>query len=145
MAARRVSELDIDALRDREFFPSPSAWEDQVLYFLLVDRFSRGDESEPFRPEDAGNAVRTDEEAARWREAGRRWVGGTLRGLKSRIGYLERSGSRPSGSARSSGRSRSSRPTTATGSRTSSRWTRTSGPPTSCATWWPMRTSTASA
>src|SRR5688572_10086075 len=92
MAARRVSELDIDALRDREFFPSPSAWEDQVLYFLLVDRFSSGDESEPFRPEDAGNAVRTEEAAARWREAGRRWVGGTLRGLNSRIGYLERLG-----------------------------------------------------
>ena len=46
MAARRVSELDMDALRRREFFPSPAAWEDEVLYFLLLDRFSDGDESD---------------------------------------------------------------------------------------------------
>ena len=92
MAVRRASDLDIDALRGREYFPSPSAWEDQVLYFLMLDRFSGGDEREPFRPEDAGSAVRTEEGAARWREAGRRWVGGNLRGLTSRIGYLQRLG-----------------------------------------------------
>jgi glycosidase len=92
MAARRVSELDLDALRGREFFPSPAAWEDQVLYFLMLDRFSSGEEDEPFRPEDAETAVRTEAEAAQWRAAGRAWVGGTLRGLTSRIGYLQRLG-----------------------------------------------------
>lgn len=92
MAVRRVSDLDIDALRGREFFPSPVAWEDQVLYFLMLDRFSSGEEADAFRPEDAESAVRTEEDAARWREAGRGWVGGTLRGLTGRIGYLQRLG-----------------------------------------------------
>jgi glycosidase len=92
MAARRVSELDLDALRGREFFPSPAAWEDQVLYFLILDRFSSGEEDEPFRPGDAETAVHTEAEAARWRDAGKAWVGGTLRGLTSRIGYLQRLG-----------------------------------------------------
>ena len=32
------------------------------------------------------------EEANRWREAGARWVGGTLKGLTSKIGYLQRLG-----------------------------------------------------
>jgi glycosidase len=92
MAARRVSELDLNALRGREFFPSPAAWEDQVLYFLMLDRFSSGDEREPFRPGDADTAVGTEAEAAQWRDAGKAWVGGTLRGLTSRIGYLQRLG-----------------------------------------------------
>ena len=92
MAVRRVSDLDIDALRGREFFPSPVAWEDQVLYFLMLDRFSSGEETDAFRPEDAESAVRAEEDAARWREAGRGWVGGTLRGLTGRIGYLQRLG-----------------------------------------------------
>jgi hypothetical protein len=87
MAARRVSELDLDALRGREFFPSPAAWEDQVLYLLMLDRFSSGEEGEPFRPGDAETAVRTEAEAAQWRDAGKAGVGGTLRGLTSRIGY----------------------------------------------------------
>lgn len=92
MAVRRVSELDLDALRGRVFFPSPAAWEDQVLYFLMLDRFASGEEGEPFRPEDAESAVRTEAEAAQWRDAGKAWVGGTLRGLTSRIGYLQRLG-----------------------------------------------------
>lgn len=29
----------------RKYSPSPVAWEDQVIYFLLLDRFSDGNES----------------------------------------------------------------------------------------------------
>jgi glycosidase len=94
-------------LTDRAFFPSPVAWEDQVLYFLMLDRFSNGDERgyrsndgdpvdaggiAPFGPDDAESAVRSEDEAARWRSAGAGWVGGTLAGLTSKIGYLERLG-----------------------------------------------------
>jgi glycosidase len=105
---RSVAELDFTELtRGKTFHPSPTAWEDQVLYFLMLDRFSDGKErafrgndgkivksgtTPPFTEADRGNAVRTDDDAAQWREAGTRWCGGTLKGLASKIGYLARLG-----------------------------------------------------
>jgi glycosidase len=102
MAERRAADLDLRALTARSFFPSPPAWEDEVLYFLMLDRFSDGGETEfldnhgglalngttpRFREGDAGNAPRSE-----WVRAGQRFCGGTLRGLTSKIGYLERLG-----------------------------------------------------
>lgn len=106
MLARRVGDLDFRALRGRTFHPSPAAWEDEVLYFLLVDRFSDGREdgyigndgapvagtTPRYEAGDAANAVADPADAARWRAAGGRFVGGTLRGLASKIGYLARLG-----------------------------------------------------
>ncbi len=107
MAWQRLTDLDWPALVDRSFHPSPAAWEDEVLYFLLLDRFSDGREdaflgndgalvtggsTPPFTGADAGNAVRTDEDARAWREAGCRFTGGTLRGLEGKLGYLRRLG-----------------------------------------------------
>src|SRR2546422_8424654 len=107
MSEKSLLEVDLARLGDRQFFPSPAAWEDQVLYFLMLDRFSdgheqgfrgnnrrrvRGGTTPQFQPTDAENAFRTPEEADRWREAGARWVGGTLKGLTSKIGYLQRLG-----------------------------------------------------
>jgi hypothetical protein len=37
---KSLQELDFASLTRRTFTPSPAAWEDQVLYFLLLDRFS---------------------------------------------------------------------------------------------------------
>lgn len=107
MSETSLNELDFAALTNRKFFPSPVAWEDQVLYFLMLDRFSDGREkgcrgnnakkaaggtTPLFQPADAGNAVKTPEDTARWRAAGGRWAGGTLKGLASKIGYLRRMG-----------------------------------------------------
>ncbi len=107
MVERRLQDLDLAELSDRTFTPSPAAWEDQVLYFLMLDRFSNGKENDYFdndgqpvhdgttplyQAKDAGNAVQTDQDAARWREAGVHWAGGTLKGLTSKIGYLKRMG-----------------------------------------------------
>lgn len=107
MVERRVSEIDFEALtRDRQFHPSPAAWEDQVLYFLMLDRFSDGREdgyvgndgqwvvgaTPPFRPAAGGNAIASEGEAAKWRRAGGRFVGGTLKGAASKLGYLQRLG-----------------------------------------------------
>src|SRR2546430_1394977 len=39
---KSLLDLDFAELTRRKFTPSPAAWEDQVLYFLLVDRFSDG-------------------------------------------------------------------------------------------------------
>lgn len=88
------------------YTPSPIAWEDQNLYFLLPDRFSHGDEDgsldvngkpvtgtiKAFMREDDANAINTDKEAKAWQEAGIDWQGGTLKGIKSKLGYLKRMG-----------------------------------------------------
>lgn len=109
MAVPRLADLDLAALKPAQgYFPSPSAWEDQVLYFLLIDRFSNGREkgyrnnqgnlvttgtTPPYDADtDRGNAVKTPADAAKWREAGGNYVGGSLKGLTSKIGYLRRMG-----------------------------------------------------
>ena len=108
MPLRSLADLHLDDLiRGATFTPSPTAWEDQVLYFLLVDRFSDGNEkgyrdlngnvvntgtTSLFQPADALNAVQTPTDAARWRGAGGRFVGGKLAGVTSKLGYLKRMG-----------------------------------------------------
>jgi glycosidase len=100
---KSLLELDFASLTRRTFTPSPAAWEDQVLYFLLLDRFSDGKEKDGYRdnadrpvhngstplyrPEDSG---RVDYD--NWFRAGGDWQGGTLQGLKSKLGYLRRLG-----------------------------------------------------
>src|SRR5262252_1151479 len=41
---KSLLDIDFAALTARTYTSSPAAWEDQVLYFLLVDRFSDGNE-----------------------------------------------------------------------------------------------------
>src|SRR5271168_3321496 len=81
---KSLLDLDFASLTRRKFTPSPAAWEDQALYFLLLDRFSDGKEKDGYRdnedhpvstgttplyrPEDAG---RVDYEA--WFRAGGGW------------------------------------------------------------------------
>src|SRR5262249_30714702 len=100
---KSLLELDFAGLTRRTFTPSPAAWEDQVLYFLLVDRFSDGKEKDGHRdnedrpvrtgatplhrPEDRGRVDYDD-----WLRAGGDWQGGTLAGLKSKLGSLRQLG-----------------------------------------------------
>ena len=107
MAAKSLRELDIKSLTRRAYTSSPAAWEDQVFYFLMLDRFSDGREqgfigndgrlvssgvTPLFQTSDTSNAIQTPEDAARWRSAGSGWAGGNLKGLASKIGYLQRLG-----------------------------------------------------
>ena len=46
---KSLLDLDFTSLTRRTFTPSPAAWEDQVLYFLLLDRFSDGKEKDGYR------------------------------------------------------------------------------------------------
>jgi glycosidase len=106
MGNKLLEEINLEELTKGEFHPSPAAWEDQTLYFLMLDRFSDGKEdgykdihgnpvsgSTPlYRNENKGNAVKTEADARLWREAGRKWAGGDLKGLTSKIGYLKRLG-----------------------------------------------------
>ena len=84
MAEQSLRELDLPSLMaNRRYFPSPEHWEDEVIYFLMVDRFSDGQENfyrdnqghrvttgatPLFAPSDNGDAVRTASDASRWRE-----------------------------------------------------------------------------
>jgi glycosidase len=108
MAEKSLRELDLRSLTaNRSFFPSPQHWEDEVIYFLMVDRFSDGKENlfrdnqgstvttgttPPFDSSANGNAVVTPQDAARWRDAGTQFVGGTIAGIESKLGYLQRLG-----------------------------------------------------
>src|SRR5262245_49720563 len=100
---KSLLEVDFASLTRRTFTPSPAAWEDQVLYFLLLDRFSDGKEKDGYR-DDADRPVRDGstpryrpEDSGRvdydvWLRAGDGWQGGTLAGLRSKLGYLRRLG-----------------------------------------------------
>jgi glycosidase len=74
------------------YYPSPVDWRNEVLYFLLPDRFSDGDEAT--RP----LLNRANLPAARppgfrfdqWTQSGgERWQGGTLAGVTSKLNYLQ--------------------------------------------------------
>lgn len=103
MNPKSVREIDWQQLRQKQFHPSPIAWEDEVLYFLMLDRFSDGKEDRYF--DNDGNLVvngttplfnfETDPWSApfnAWDAAGSGWCGGKLNGLKSKLGYLKRLG-----------------------------------------------------
>ena len=100
---KSLLEIDFASLTRRTFTPSPAAWEDQVLYFLLLDRFSDGREKDGYR-DNADRPVETGTTPLHqpgdsgwvdydtWISAGNGWQGGTLAGLKSKLGYLRRLG-----------------------------------------------------
>ena len=100
---KSLLDIDFASLTRGPFTPSPAAWEDQVLYFLMLDRFSDGNErggyadasgkavqsgSTPlYCPQDEG---RVDYDT--WFRGSDGWQGGTIKGLTSKLGYLRRLG-----------------------------------------------------
>ena len=104
-----LKDINLSTLiQGRTYHRSPAAWEDEVLYFLLVDRFSDGKEYGGFAdldgvPINVPTAKRTtslfDIEKDAWKanrqtwfDAGKTWCGGTIGGLKDKLGYLKRLG-----------------------------------------------------
>lgn len=99
LAHRRPAAIrrDVELPGRQRYYPSPVDWRDEVLYFLLVDRFSDGLEaSRPLldrrnlaaaRPSlPNGEPWRWD----RWAQSGaERWQGGTLAGVRSKLPYLK--------------------------------------------------------
>ena len=69
--------------------PSPATWRDQTLYFLLPDRFSDGQEDD----RSLFDWTRPQEHAATdkvlWQTSGKRFQGGTLKGIASKLDYLQ--------------------------------------------------------
>ena len=89
--ARPDSVRSLALPRRTNFFPSPADWRDEVIYFLLPDRFSDGGESDRplVNPKDRGAnrpaGFRWDDWAA---SGGGRFQGGTLNGITSKLDYL---------------------------------------------------------
>ena len=78
----------IDVMPRGRIQPSPISWRDQVVYFLLPDRFSDGREADrPAFDRGRPEQFRASNTLA-WMEAGRRFQGGTLRGVASKLDYL---------------------------------------------------------
>ncbi len=84
------------ARRDRiAYFPSPVDWRDEVLYFLLPDRFSDGQESlRPLLSRTEITHLRNGRGRPGWNwhdwaESGKRWQGGTIKGIRSQLDYLQ--------------------------------------------------------
>lgn len=94
--SQSLASIDFKQLIQTAYTASPTAWEDRVFYFILLDRFSDGQEAgfadegtiPLYNPSDSGNAIKTAEDALVWRTAGAGWTGGTIRGIRSKIAYL---------------------------------------------------------
>lgn len=97
---RSLTEINFSELLNHSFTPSPLAWEDQVLYFLLVDRFSNNTEegfvaaaaTPLYTTSDNGNAIANPVDGEKWVAAGGTWCGGNIKGLTNKIGYLKEMG-----------------------------------------------------
>ena len=89
----RINSVDLP--RRVAYYPSPADWRNEVLYFLLVDRFSDNQEHQrPLLDRHNLSAARPGE--WRWddwsRSGGERWQGGTLQGVISKLDYLQQLG-----------------------------------------------------
>ena len=89
---RPASVRAVQLPRRQEFFPSPQDWRDEVIYFLLPDRFSDGNEAQ--RPlldrRNLAGARPPEFRFDRWAQAGRdRFQGGTIAGIRSKLDYLK--------------------------------------------------------
>lgn len=77
-----------------QFHRSPTDWRDEVLYFLLPDRFSDGrEDSRPLLTRQEIRDLRTAPGRPGWSwrdwaESGKRWQGGTINGVRGRLDYL---------------------------------------------------------
>ncbi|MFN0103961.1 MAG: alpha-amylase family glycosyl hydrolase [Bryobacteraceae bacterium] len=87
--------LDRAKRGDIAYHPSPIDWRDEVLYFLLPDRFSDGRESTRTLLDTAAIAAlrqasgRPGWSWKDWAESGKRWQGGTIAGIRGKLDYLK--------------------------------------------------------
>ena len=73
----------------KETYPSPADWRDEILYLIIVDRFSDAQESsrKMYTVNDRENVLADG--GRRWIDEGLRWQGGTFNGIKSKLDYIK--------------------------------------------------------
>ncbi|MFH2201505.1 MAG: alpha-amylase family glycosyl hydrolase [Elusimicrobiota bacterium] len=75
-APNSLEEATLDIDPNREYYPSPEDWRDEVIYFSMIDRFSRSKKGMPRGdPKDGGSRH-----------------GGDIRGIIDRLDYIKESG-----------------------------------------------------
>lgn len=92
---RSIKDIDLkDLVKDKKFTKSPIDWENQIIYFLLVDRFSDGKEEgyQMYDPETDYENIFTSEDSDQWEIAANQWNGGTIKGVESKLKYLKELG-----------------------------------------------------
>lgn len=94
-AMRPTSIRAVRLPRRERFYPSSADWRDEIIYFLLPDRFSDG--LEHTRPLlDPANRQAARPQGFRWdhwaESGGERWQGGTIKGVTSKLSYLAQLG-----------------------------------------------------
>ncbi len=101
LAAPRPDALAaLDLPRRQQYHPSPDSWQDEIVYFLLVDRFSDGAEgNRPLLDRTKLADARPDQTGGQpwqwltWALSGSdRFQGGTLSGVTSKLDYLQELG-----------------------------------------------------
>lgn len=86
-APRTLAEVDLTPRGP--VHPSPVDWRDQIFYQLLPDRFSdEGEDQRPLYDPTKSGQYHAEDKAA-WMRAGTRFVGGTIRGIQSKLDYLQ--------------------------------------------------------
>jgi glycosidase len=80
---------EVDLTPRGRVYPSPRDWRGEILYQLLPDRFSDGQENTrpmfDYRHPDTYQA----KDKAAWMSAATRFTGGTIRGIASKLDYLQ--------------------------------------------------------
>lgn len=92
---RSYKDFDLKELvKNREYTKSPECLEEQILYFLLVDRFNDVEADYPlYNPKtDYENALEKEETKEEWLKNSYQWNGGNLRGVIKKLDYLKEMG-----------------------------------------------------
>ena len=92
---KSIQEINLkELIKDKEFTKSPIDWENQIIYFLLVDRFSDGQEEnyKMYNSKMDYENIFTNENSKQWEVAANQWNGGTLKGIESKLEYLKNLG-----------------------------------------------------
>lgn len=80
---------DVDLKPRGRVFRSPATWRDQILYFLMPDRFSDAQENQrPLFDRTNPGQYKTKDKRT-WMEGGKKFQGGTLKGIESKLDYLK--------------------------------------------------------
>jgi glycosidase len=92
---RSYKDFNLEELvKNREYTKSPEALEEQILYFLLVDRFNNDQADYPMydKEKDYKNALKDEKSRKEWLKNSYIWNGGNLKGIIKKLDYLKEMG-----------------------------------------------------
>lgn len=92
---KSIEEINLKEIKNKKnYHRSPEDWEDQVIYFLIVDRFSDGEEDKRdlFNYSQDFDSIKEDDSVEEWLKWGEKWNGGNLQGVISKLDYLKKMG-----------------------------------------------------